>query len=98
MCRNAVDDDRCSSDKLVCTTSAYQPDDTATAAAAADDDDQGLICLTIDGVKLDLNHTLFTYADDPVITHMQPATSFTTLVQFITKSHGMRVNILQYSW
>ena len=77
--------DRSSSDQLVCTTTAYH------AAAAADNDDdgeeddgnddgRGLIMLTIDGVQVDLNHTLFTYTDDPVITSVQPATSFVTFV------------------
>jgi len=66
----------------VCTTTAYH----AAAAAADDDDDdddgngRGLIMLTIDGVQVDLNHTLFTYTDDPVITSVQPATSFVTFV------------------
>ena len=33
-----------------------------------------------DGVQMDLNHTLFTYADDPVISRVHPATSFITFV------------------
>ena len=73
--------DRSLSDKLVCTTSAYRP--AAAAAAGADDDDddrQGLISLMIDGMQIDLNHTLFTYTEDPVITDVQPATSFITFV------------------
>ena len=66
----------------MCITSAYHPD----TAAAADDDDgdddrQGLISLTIDGVQLDLNHTIFTYTQDPLITDVQPTTSFTTFVR-----------------
>ena len=80
--------DRCSSKKLVCTTTAYH------AAAAADDDDddnndggdddrRGLIILTIDGVQVDFNHTVFTYTDDPVITDVQPATSFVTYVYML---------------
>ena len=63
----------------MCTTSAYH----SVAAADDDDDDddnQGLITLIIDGVQVDLNHTLFTYTDDPVITDVQPATSFATFV------------------
>jgi len=67
----------------LCTTTAYR------AAAAADDDEDGddgkgdslgLVILTIDGVQVDLNHTLFTYTDNPVITSVQPATSFVTFV------------------
>ena len=67
----------------MCTTSAYH----ATDAAARDNDDndddkiEGLMALTIDGVQLDLNRTLFTYTDDPVITNVQPATSFVTFVR-----------------
>jgi len=61
----------------VCTTSAYHADH---ADDYDDDDDHGLITLVIDGVQLDLNHTMFTYTDDPVITDVQPATSFVTFV------------------
>jgi len=76
--------DRSSSDQLVCITSTYHRDADAVTVAAVDDDDhdghQGSVSLTIDGVQLDLNHTLFTYTNDPLITDVQPATSFTTFV------------------
>jgi len=58
-------------------TSAYQ---YQPAAGADDDGGQGLVSLVIDGVQLDLNHTLFTYTEDPVINDVQPATSFVTFV------------------
>jgi len=84
-----VNNDRCSSNKLVCTTSAYHSNETAAATVDDADDEQALICLTIDGVQLDLNLTLFTYTDDPVITHLQPTTSFTTSVHYIQRATSL---------
>jgi len=37
--------------------------------------------MVIDNVQLDLNHTVFTYTDDPVIIGVQPTTSFTSYVK-----------------
>jgi len=72
--------DSFTSDKLLCTTSAYH---TAADGGVS----QGLISLMIDSVQVDLNHTLFTYTDDPVITDVQPATSF---VRFVRLSYSAK--------
>ena len=40
----------------------------------------GAVRLSVDGMQLSLNDSLFTYTEDPVITDLQPTTSFVTCV------------------
>ena len=76
--------DSCSSDKLVCVTSP---------AAGTEHQRQGPVSLLIDGAQLDLNHTLFTYTDDPLIDDVQPDTSFITFVSSTLSNNSTSVDI-----
>jgi len=76
--------DSCSSNKLVCVTSP---------AAGTEHQRQRPVRLVIDGAQLDLNHTLFTYTDDPLIGDVQPATSFITLVYSTLSNNSTNVDI-----
>jgi len=76
--------DRCWSHGLICITSAYQRhNDTSASASERQPDDldgqvqgQGRVSVLIEGVQVVLNRTIFTYTQDPQITHVQPTTSF----------------------
>ena len=92
--------DRYWSTELLCVTSPYQPQPPAAAVTATDAGQtdhsgqaQGPVSVLIDGVQLDLNHTIFTYTDDPLITHVQPATSFLSFVSSSSLSLSLSVSL-----
>ena len=81
---------RSSSEELVCMTTAFR------AAAATDDDDdiRGPIVVTIDGIQLDLNRTLFTYTKDPVVTDVQPSASFISFVYCVGANNYIIITLI----